>query len=179
MESALELFASEGYGHVSIASLAAHAGISKGLMYNYFKSKEDLLQEVINFVVSEILEYIDPNHDGVLTEEEFKLFIRKTFQLMRENSDFYTKFFSLVLQPNVSDFFMKSPMITQMGSYFEMFQDYFREHGFEDPELEVLNLSIIIEGLGVMMIYYSRMIEIPGHLFDKLEQRIINTYTRQ
>ncbi|MBE9517361.1 MAG: helix-turn-helix transcriptional regulator, partial [Bacteroidetes bacterium] len=33
MEAALDLFASEGYSHCSISQLAAHAGISKGLMY--------------------------------------------------------------------------------------------------------------------------------------------------
>lgn len=177
MESALQLFASEGYGHVSISSLAAHAGISKGLMYNYFKSKEDLLQQVIDFVISEVLEHIDPNNDGVLTQEEFKLFIRKTFELMREKAELYTQFFSLVLQPNVSDYFMKSPMITHMGGYFEMFHRYFIEQGFEDPQLEVLQLSALIEGLGVMLVFYSRFSEMPEKLFDKLEERIIHTYT--
>jgi AcrR family transcriptional regulator len=39
MEAALELFATDGYGHCTISRLAAHAGISKGLMYNYFSSK--------------------------------------------------------------------------------------------------------------------------------------------
>ncbi len=43
MDAALELFAQEGYSHCSISQLAGHAGISKGLMYNYFESKEALL----------------------------------------------------------------------------------------------------------------------------------------
>lgn len=177
MEAALELFATEGYGHVSIAALASHIGISKGLMYNYFKSKEELLKEVIDYSVHELLEYFDPNHDGVLTQEEFKLFLRKTFELMNKKKEFYTKFFGLVIQPNVMEFVLKSEMLSYMNRYLSMFEEYFRDQGFEDPMLEVLNLSIFLEGLGMMMVFYSKMTEIPDHLFEKLEERIINTYT--
>jgi AcrR family transcriptional regulator len=47
MDAALELFASKGYSNCSISQLAAQAGISKGLMYNYFDSKEALLMAII------------------------------------------------------------------------------------------------------------------------------------
>lgn len=179
IHTALGLFSKEGYGHVSIASLAKHAGISKGLMYNYFESKEDLLKEVIEFSMTEILDYFDPNHDGVLTPDEFELFVRKTFQLMRDKREFYTKFFGLVVQPNVTEHFKSSSIIKFFGQYFAMFESYFKEQGFEDPMLEVLNLSIIIEGLGMMMVFYDDLTELPSDLFDKFENRIINTYTKK
>ena len=44
---ALELFAQNGYQGTSIAQIAKKAKISKGLMYNYFKNKEKLLDEII------------------------------------------------------------------------------------------------------------------------------------
>lgn len=179
IHTALTLFAKEGYSHVSISSLAECAGISKGLMYNYFASKEELLKAVIEYSMTEILNYFDPNHDGVLTPDEFELFVRKTFQLMREKREFYTKFFGLVVQPNVVDHFKRSSVIQFFGQYFQMFESYFREQGFEDPMLEVLNLSIIIEGLGMMMVFYDDLTELPPDLFEKFEQRIINQYTRK
>ena len=40
MDIALEHFANEGYHTTTINHIARHAGISKGLMYNYFESKE-------------------------------------------------------------------------------------------------------------------------------------------
>ena len=60
-----------------------------------------------------------------------------------------------------------------------MFESYFREQGFEDPMLEVLNISIIIEGLGMMMVFYEDLTEFPADMFDKFEQRIINQYTKK
>jgi AcrR family transcriptional regulator len=177
MKSALLLFAKEGYGHVSIASLARHAGISKGLMYNYFDSKEELLKSVIDYSMTEILSYFDPNKDGILTTEEFELFIRNTFRLMREEREFYTMFFGLIVQPNVIEHFNSGSINSFFQQYFIMFETYFREQGFEDPLLEVLNLSILIEGMGMMMVFYDGLTELLPDHFDKFEERIISTYT--
>ena len=77
MDAGLELFAEQGYANCSIAQLARHTGISKGLMYNYFESKEALLSSIIEDGISEILDYFDPNHDGILSPEEMAGFIRK------------------------------------------------------------------------------------------------------
>ena len=40
--AALEVFAEDGYHHASVSKIAKKAGVSKGLMYNYFHNKEDL-----------------------------------------------------------------------------------------------------------------------------------------
>ncbi|MDA3823596.1 MAG: TetR/AcrR family transcriptional regulator [Bacteroidales bacterium] len=177
MASAMKLFAEEGYGHVTISTLAKYAGISKGLMYNYFESKDQLLKEIIDSGVHEIMEYFDPNHNGVLTSEEFELFIRKTFQLMHENQEFWMQFFGLMVQPNIQEFLKSSALVKFMEQYFGMFASYFKKMGFEDPMLEVLQLSVIIEGLGVMMFYSKGLTEISPDMFKKLEDRIIKMYT--
>ena len=43
MDVALQHFANKGFHATTIYHIAEHAGISKGLMYNYFNSKEELL----------------------------------------------------------------------------------------------------------------------------------------
>jgi AcrR family transcriptional regulator len=43
MDVAFVHFANEGYFKTSINHIARHAGISKGLLYNYFSGKEKLL----------------------------------------------------------------------------------------------------------------------------------------
>ncbi|MEA3445052.1 MAG: TetR/AcrR family transcriptional regulator, partial [Bacteroidota bacterium] len=74
LQVALELFANEGL-NTPISKIAKEAGISKGLVYNYFESKEELLREVALSGMKEIFGLFDPNHDGVLTDEEFVFFI--------------------------------------------------------------------------------------------------------
>lgn len=179
MSTALEMFASEGYGHVSIAALSQGAGISKGLMYNYFSGKDELLKEILNEGIEQIMTSLDPNRDGILTTNEFELFIRKTFQLMHEKRTFFTKFFSIIIQPNVKAFLKESSLVQFMEQYFDMFNRYFSEQGYEDPMLEIFELSVILEGFGLMMIYYDDLADLPPELYQKYEERIINKYTRK
>ena len=179
MQSALELFSYEGYAHCTIAKLATHAGISKGLMYNYFESKEALLKEILTEGLEEITAIFDPNHDGILTSEEFAYFIRNTFQLMHEKQEFWMMFIALILQPGVSDHLKDQPITRFMEQYIEMLYHFFNEEGYEDPMLEVLHLSATIEGLGVMMLYSRQYLTIPGEIFQKFEDRIIKTYIKE
>ena len=99
MDAALELFAKEGFTHCSITQLAQHAGISKGLMYNYFDSKEALLIAIIEEGINDVLTLADPDRDGVITPGELENMIRQTFSTMLENLDFWVLYISVVLQP--------------------------------------------------------------------------------
>src|SRR5688572_19482400 len=47
LQSALELFAHHGYPGTSISMITADAKVSKGLLYNFFEFKEDLLKELL------------------------------------------------------------------------------------------------------------------------------------
>ena len=47
LDTALALFARQGVENVSVKDLAAEVGVAQGLIYYYFKSKDDLLAAVI------------------------------------------------------------------------------------------------------------------------------------
>jgi len=152
MDAALELFAREGYVHCSIARLTAHAGISKGLLYNYFESKEALLVAIIEESLEEILTYIDPDQNGVLTPDEMESLIRKTFGAIRENQEFWTLYIGIILQPGVKEYLQGKPHEKLMDHYGPMMMNYFVEMGFEHPQLEMLTFSAMLEGFGVLML---------------------------
>jgi len=176
MDAALKLFAIEGYGHCSISMLASRAGISKGLMYNYFESKEELLSAIIEKGLNEIMDLFDPDHDGILESEELVSFIRKTFAIMRSNQEFWILYFSVILQPNVKEHLKDKPIISYMEQFTSMLMTYFEKKGFEDPYLEMLTLSALIEGIGVLMIYAYPTMKIPDETIQKYENRIIDMY---
>lgn len=48
VKSALELFSTTGYFNTSIRQIAKKANVSNGLLYNYFKSKEELVLEILH-----------------------------------------------------------------------------------------------------------------------------------
>lgn len=47
IDTALMLFAERGVEHTTIKDIAAAAGVAQGLIYHYFKSKDDLLWAII------------------------------------------------------------------------------------------------------------------------------------
>jgi AcrR family transcriptional regulator len=51
-EAAMETFAEKGYAAARVEDVARRAGISKGLLYLYFKTKEELFKAVIRSFVS-------------------------------------------------------------------------------------------------------------------------------
>jgi AcrR family transcriptional regulator len=54
LEVALRLFAVQGFEATSIRTIATEAGISLGLLYNYFKSKDELLEAIFKRGVEDI-----------------------------------------------------------------------------------------------------------------------------
>jgi AcrR family transcriptional regulator len=108
MDVALEHFANEGYYRTTINHIARHARMSKGLMYNYFESKEALLKAIIHRSVNEIYKYLDIDRDGYLSENEFEFFIRKIEVLLKEKRYFWRLLMQLLMQNDVREQFLKT-----------------------------------------------------------------------
>lgn len=176
MDAALHVFATEGYGHCTISMLASRANISKGLMYNYFMGKEELLAAIIEEGLNDIMDLFDPDHDGVLESDELVDFIRKVFAAMRSQQEYWILFISVILQPGVRELLKDKPIFKYMEKFTAMLFEYFEKKGFEDPYLEVLTLSALIEGLGVLLIYAYPTMQIPDEMLQKFENRIIDMY---
>lgn len=71
-DAALHAFAEKGYAATRVEEVAKRAGVSKGLLYLYFKTKEELFKAVIrSFVVPKIDELTAVVDSNELSSEEF------------------------------------------------------------------------------------------------------------
>ncbi len=61
VESAIELFNSKGYVGASISDISKQANLSKGLLYHYFKNKDELYLYCANLCIEEYIKYLDQN----------------------------------------------------------------------------------------------------------------------
>jgi AcrR family transcriptional regulator len=145
MESALEVFAQKTYQGASISMIAEKANISKGLLYNYFESKESLLKAIINEGVHDVWQYFDPNHDGILTTEEFLFFLKKSIQIVKENPNYWKLYTSLMFQNEVIEM-MFSDYGDLSAKYNKLAFDLFSRYGIKDPEQEMLLFSAMVKG---------------------------------
>lgn len=145
MDSALELFAEKGFHATSMSQIATKAKISKGLTYNYFESKKDILNEIMEQGFNEIYDNLDINHDGILTEEEFIFFVRQNFKLLRENITYWKLLFSLLIQPQLSDTF-KDTYEKKAEPIFKLFYGFICDQGSKNPENDLMAISAMLEG---------------------------------
>jgi len=71
-EAAFEAFAENGYAATRVEEVAKRAGVSKGLMYLYFKTKEELFKAVVKSVVIRRVDQLIANVESTeLSSEDF------------------------------------------------------------------------------------------------------------
>ena len=150
-ETALELFANFGFHSTSIAEIAKAASISKGLLYNYFESKEVLLQSIIAEGLNETYASFDRDGDGVLTPEEFEYFVRKSFEIIKVKKRFFRLFYTLIMHTEVQSFVAEHTK-DKGERMLKITQQYFSDR-FSDPETEILLFVSLIKGLNMQYVF--------------------------
>ncbi|MCG8541664.1 MAG: TetR/AcrR family transcriptional regulator, partial [Clostridia bacterium] len=79
LEAARYLFAKKGYEGTSISNIAKESGSTKSLIYYYFNSKEDILDEILEEGTRDIYElHYSMSESGEELTEEFMMKIMET-----------------------------------------------------------------------------------------------------
>ena len=158
--TALTLFAEKGYDATSINEIAQSAGISKGLMYNYFKSKEELLQSIWDNLLLEFRDMIDPNHDGEVTDREAEAFVDLFFDRLKTKRHIYKLYYQLSFQPKVVDFLMTKYNRNRAEYSQKLVIDYFsKKLSLGDAQINYFTALVFWKGLSLVTTY-------TDHYFD-------------
>ncbi len=147
-ETALKLFAMHGYESTSVSMIAKEAGISKGLMYNYFKSKEDLLKLIIGEGLKRILDILEVEDEKKIKREEIIAFIDINIEALKNNPEYFRLYFSLVLQPKVFEL-MKADFMPLFEKLFTIIANYFSQKGEKNPYVKAQYLMAVFDGIGI------------------------------
>jgi len=151
METALELFAEESYHGVSISKIAETAGISKGSMYSYFESKEDLLFQIGNEGF-DIMTGILGIENQKITENDLEKYIRDSFSVLKGNSHHWKLYFSLFFQPNIMKMF-EQKLLENIKPIIEKLTVYFTEKGCKNPYAKTRLFMATLDGVGMNMVF--------------------------
>lgn len=171
-QTALELFAENGYHATSVSQIAKKAKISKGLAYNYYESKYEILQDIIKSGFDEFFRDLDMNHDGKVTDDEFYSFVRRSFKLLKQNLRYWKLYYSLMLQPVVTEN-MSKEYIDRSKPIMEMMHDFIISKGSLDPEGDLMAIASMIEGAMLYAIITPDIFPI-----EQLAEKIISTIQR-
>lgn len=147
LDAALRLFGNEGYHAVSVSRIASEANVSKGLMYNYFSSKEDLLRGIITDAMERSeSEFTWPSEAS--PKEQLKITIDYVFFALQQHKTMHRLLMALTIQMHEFDF-IHEIALAKLNQYKSLFTDLFDRLHYPDPEGEALILSATFDGISL------------------------------
>ena len=166
---ALELFAHNGFHSTSISQIAKEAGISKGLMYNYFHGKEDLLKSIITDVIEMGGKLVEVHfHKSQNPFEQIKGIIESTTEMVKTDLHYWKLLTSLVFQTDalkgVEDL-IKRKQEMAIGQMVDLFERL----GAKQPKKEAFYFGAVLDG---MVIHYMQMEE--DYPLDEMKDFILD-----
>ena len=168
---ALELFATNGYHATSISQIAKKAGISKGLLYNYYENKEQLLNAVVMKVFDEIMRIIQMS-ENLSAEKQIEQIIVQTINHLKENITFWLLYLFLIHQ---SDVLTKLASVWEKmrNGYMEYFTKLFEEIGSKNPAMEAMMLGTMFDGIGINYVTAPK-----GFPIDEIKDYLIEVFVK-
>ncbi|HTN87050.1 MAG TPA: TetR/AcrR family transcriptional regulator, partial [Sorangium sp.] len=142
--AAFELFATKGYTQTSVDSIAAKAKISKGLVYYYFKSKEEILKSIFASLATEA-GILYEGTENLSAKQFLKKIIDDSFQFITGQTKLFRLIFALTVQPEVVKG-LKKELESLRKIWMADLIKAFETLGYEKPETEAYLLCAMFDG---------------------------------
>mgnify|MGYP002632209629 CR=1 FL=1 len=146
LDAALHVFAQDSYHGASMSAVAKRAKVSKGLIYNYFKSKEEILVSLVVDVFDEVMIQLDLNLVKPLDKDGFIKVIEKSVDEVVKNPQRWKLYMSLSFQPDVTPILMEQ-MMPKIQPFMIAVNNYFMGKGYEDPMTMMRYYSAVLDGV--------------------------------
>lgn len=161
--TALHLFSSNGYDATSTNRIAKEAGVSEGLIFRHYVSKEGLLKAIMELG----RDRVESIYASILTIEQtelrLKAILRMPFSIPESDAPFWRLLYALKWQRDIYDDSWSKELRTVL-------KQTFSELGYEDPSSETEFIFMMIDGIAT-----GRLLRQPNHL-DKIEELILTKY---
>ncbi len=171
--TALQLFAKHGYHSTSINMIATAAGISKGLLYNYFESKEALIKGIVIDGMKLMLEHFNPNKDGFLSDDEMLLYIEQFFKMTDEHKEYLKLYFSVMVQQGVFGLVEKE-VWEVVEPVMQIAHNYFERHGSKNPMADMRLFNSMLDGIAMNYVF-----DPDNFPLEAVKERVIEIYKKQ
>jgi AcrR family transcriptional regulator len=169
LSAALKLFSENGFLGTSMQNISKEAGVSKGNIYNYFESKDDLLEGVLIQGMNEFSSLLGSYSDGLKTEEDFEKAIRGNIQILKLNNKYWKLYFSILTQPQSQLLFQKifAPFLAE---YLKVFEYYFKRKGNENPHVTSMLLGSTLDGISLGYLMMGDLYPLDNVLNELIEK---------
>ncbi|PQP88996.1 TetR/AcrR family transcriptional regulator [Paenibacillus sp. AR247] len=155
-EAAIELFMRKGYHATSIDDVSKHAGVSKGLLYNYYKGKEELLTAMVEARIGELIQVMEKAEALETPAEQLKHIVEGAVDNVRRSPEVFRFYLHLQTQPEADETVAKygKLLIEESARQFQIQCRMFEKLGASDPVARSLYFSSALQGIMLMISTY-------------------------
>ena len=172
IEHGLQLFSERGYDATTVKMIAEAAGISQGLIYAHFPSKEALLVEIFEQSMRDVQESFALAEAEGPPEGRVERLLRGSFAVLRRNERFWRLSYGVRMQPAV---------LAHLGDRIHDWTDavrqtlrrYLAESGARDPDVDAEILFALIDGVS-----QHYVLEPDRYPLEAVVERIVERYGR-
>ncbi len=170
LRTALKLFVRKGYARTTTADIAAGAGMSKGLIYNYFTSKEQILESLVADRLRAAIPRLTAYDEDVDPRTQLEELIHQWIRLMKTDPNLLR----LGLQLHTIDEFRR--LADRRGrDLYEIFAagvtKIFERLGSAAPDVDTMLFFSMFDGIGLNYTAAPKVFPI-----DDMEQRLVAMY---
>lgn len=169
--TAQELFAERGFENTPISLICERAGVSKGLVFHHFSSKNELLREIFARTTDIMVDINTSTPSPLRGKERLHELLKSFFAELATNKQLFHFNLNMMLQPSTR--LILEDLIKQRASFLlrstlAIFEDI-------DPEkAELLSYHFIAELDGIALSYFSIYEHYP---LDKMKAHLIQKYS--
>lgn len=157
IEAAIVLFAEFGFTATPISKIAQKAGVSKGLIYNYFETKEDIVKGIIDSLFEETKETEQAIMEAFKTaspSEIINIVADQTYAFITQNKQKWKLVTTLAFKMN--DFpYIHNIMVQKYSGYIQLFSGLFVQLNYANPEMEARLLAAQFDGIGMQYLMFN------------------------
>lgn len=168
--AAIALFCQKGYYSTSIEDVAKGAGISKGLVYHYFKGKEELLSALVDIRINDIVVVMNAAAAKETPVQQIQHIVEGALDDVRRKPEIFLFYLNLFTQPRLEPAIAKysQKLMDEQARQFTVQTEMFRKLGATNPQQRSLYFSATLQGIMLMFSTYPETFPL-----DKLQAQVI------
>jgi AcrR family transcriptional regulator len=174
--AALRVFGEKGFDGATTAEVAKSAGVSKGLVFNYFPTKLALLQALIEQTLGDALDcWEQVGWEGDPADQLARIVDAGVGEVLRR-PEFHRLYFSLVVQPGGSAAVeaATAKLMPRLGAYYGRTAGLMAALGSDDPESDSRLFQFALNGLAQTIVVSPGMTSDKAKpVIEKLKARLL------
>lgn len=171
LNSALKLFSSKGFFNTSTRQISKQANVSNGLLYNYFKSKDELLVAIVNKAFK-LLDNTIVSDTTIDAESRIHQTIERFFELLSTKQKMIKMMAQMGLQVDKFDFINKM-IAKKYTQAIHQFTNDFKELNINNSEVEANILMATLDGIIFEVLVMGKIIPV-----EKMKKVLLEKYSK-